>query len=361
MISENRQIDNDEISLKELVLKIKELMSFLKSKYKIIFLVSFIGAIIGFTIAILDKPLYKATLTFTMEEDKGGGGGGLSGAMGLASSLGIDLGGSAGGAFSATNIIELMKSRLIIEKALLNPIVVNNKTISFAEFYIEINQLRNDWDKKPELKGIVFPYNLDRQRFTLQQDSLLQKIFKAVSDPKALSILQKDKKITIITLEVKSANEYFSKKFCENVAAEVSKFYIETKSKKARINVDALQKQADSVRRELNNAINGVAAEVDNIYNLNPTLNTKTTLSKIKQIDVQANTAILTQLVSQLEIGKIGLRKETPLIQLIDRPILPLEKDKLSKLKSLILGAFLAGFFSVIYLILAQLLKKLLN
>jgi uncharacterized protein involved in exopolysaccharide biosynthesis len=111
----------------------------------------------------------------------------------------------------------------------------------------------------------------------------------------------------------------------------------------------------------LNNAINGVAAEADNIYNLNPTLNTKTTLSKIKQIDVQANTAILTQLVSQLEIGKIGLRKETPLIQLIDRPILPLEKDKLGKLKSLVLGGFLAGFFSVIYLILGQLFRRILN
>ncbi len=357
---ENNQIDTDEISLKELVLKIKEWVGFLKSKYKTILLVSFIGALIGVTIAFFDKPMYKATLTFTMEEDKGSGGGGLSGAMGLASSLGIDLGGSAGGAFSATNIIELMKSRLIIEKALLNPIVVNNKTISFAEYYIQIQKLRESWDKKPELKGITFPYNVDRQQFSLQQDSLLKNIYKAITDPKALTISQKDKKVTIITLEVNSENEYFSKMFCENVAAEVSKFYIETKSKKARINVDALQKQADSVRRELNNAINGVAAEADNVYNLNPSLNAKTTPSKKRQIDVQANTAILTQLVAQLEIGKVGLRKETPLIQLIDRPILPLEKDKLGKLKSLILGGFLGGFLSVLYLVFGQMFKKLL-
>lgn len=357
MISENQTIDNDEISLKEFLLKIKEWVIFLKSKYKIILLVSLIGAIIGVTIAFFDKPIYKAKLTFTMEEDKGGG---LSGAMGLASSLGIDFGGSAGGAFSATNIIELMKSRLIIEKALLNPVVINNKTISFAEYYIRIKNLRESWDKNPALKRVQFPYNADRQNFSLQQDSLLQTIYKDITDPKVLNISQKDKKVTIITLEVNNENEYFSKMFCENVASEVSKFYVETKSKKARINVDALQKQADSIRRELNSAINGVASETDNVFNLNPSLNTRTTPSKKRQIDVQANTAILTQLVAQLEIGKVSLRKETPLIQLIDTPILPLEKDKLGKIKSFVLGGFLAGFLTVSYLFFGQFFKKIL-
>ena len=37
---------------------------------------------------------------------------------------------------------------------------------------------------------------------------------------------------------------------------ETSDFYIETKSKKARINVEILQKQVDSVKNELNNEIN---------------------------------------------------------------------------------------------------------
>lgn len=357
MISENQINDNDEISLKELVIKIKKWVIFLKSKYKIILLVSFIGGLIGFTIAFFDKPMYKAKLTFTMEEDKGGG---LSGAMGLASSLGFDISGSAGGAFSATNIIELMKSRLIIEKALLNPIVVNNKTISFAEYYIQIKHLRESWDQKAALKGITFPYNKDRQYFSLQQDSLLQTIYKDLTDPKVLNISQKDKKASIITLEVNNENEYFSKMFCENVAGEVSNFYIETKSKKARINVDALQKQADSVRRELNSAINGVAIEADNIYNLNPSLNYRTTPGKKRQIDVQANTAILTQLVAQLEIAKVGLRKETPLIQIIDKPILPLDKEKLGRFKSFVLGGFLAGFLTIPFLFFVQLFKKML-
>jgi hypothetical protein len=45
-------------------------------------------------------------------------------------------------------------------------------------------------------------------------------------------------------------------------------------------------------------------------------------------VDVQANTAILTEeLVKQTELAKVTLRKETPLIQIMNGPILPLTKN----------------------------------
>jgi len=358
----NSNIDNDEISLKELIIKIKEWVSFLKSKWKVIFIVGIIGALIGLTIALFEKPTYKAILTFAMEEDKGSGGGGLSGALGLASSFGIDLGGAGGGgAFAASNLAELMKSRLLVEKVLLEPIEINGKIISLAEFYIQINELREGWDKKPSLKNIQFLPNADRSNFTLQQDSILQQIHKSLIDKEHLSIMQKDKKVTILSIEVTSENELFSKIFCESIAKETSDFYIETKSKKSKINVSVLQRQTDSVRNALNGAITGVANETDNVYNLNPAFNIKGAPSKKKQIDVQANTAILTNLVVQLELAKITLRKETPLIQLIDRPILPLQKEKFGKLKSLVLGGFLAGFLYILYLIFGRLYRKMVS
>jgi hypothetical protein len=353
--------DNDEISLKELILKMKEWFAFLKSKWKTIFIAGVFGGLIGLTIAWFEKPTYKATLTFAMEEDKGGGGGGLSGALGLASSFGIDLGGAGGGAFAASNLTELMKSRLIVEKVLLSPIDINGKTITLAEYYVQINELRKAWEKIPALKNIQFLPGDDRSKYTLQQDSILQKIHKSLIDKDHLSIMQKDKKVTILSIEVTSEDEQFSKIFCESIAKETSDFYIETKSKKARLNANVLQKQVDSIRSELNIAITGVAAETDNVYNLNPAFNIKVAPSKKKQIDVQANTNILTNLVVQLELAKITLRKETPLIQLIDRPMLPLTKEKFGKLKSLILGGFLAGFLTVLYLIFWQLFRKILD
>jgi hypothetical protein len=364
MALDNNQIEiinknNDEMSLKEAFFKAKEWYTFLKSKWKIIFIAGTIGGLIGITMAYADKPKFRAVLTFAMEEDKGGGGG-LGGAAGIASTFGIDLGGSSGGAFAASNLAELMKSRLIVERVLLSPVEIEGKTISLAEFYIQINELRKNWQQKPSLNGIQFLPNSDLSKNSFLQDSILQQIHINLIDKEKLSITQKDKKVTILSIEVLSQNELFSKLFCEKLAKETSEFYIQTKSKKSRINVNVLQNQVDSVKNALNGAITGFANEADNVYNLNPAFNIKGAPSKKKQIDVQANTAILTNLVVQLELAKISLRKETPLIQIIDLPILPLEKNKTGKLKSLILGGFLAGFLSILYLIFGRILKDIL-
>jgi uncharacterized protein involved in exopolysaccharide biosynthesis len=357
MIDQQQQIDNDEISLRELIQKIQEWTQYLKTQWKLIIGIAALGGIIGFVYASFQKPTYLATTTFVLEEDKGGGGG-LGGAMGLASSFGFDLGGGGGGLFTSSNIIELMKSRLVVEKTLLNPVQIAGKEMSLADYYIQINELKEGWAKKPALVNINFPVNADRTKFSLQQDSILQTISAGLTKNN-LVIAQKDKKVSIISLTVKTESELFSKLFCEQLLKETSDFYIETKSKKSRLNVDILQHQADSIRAELNGAITGVAAASDNVYNLNPAFNVKSAPSKRRQVDVQANTAILTQLVAQLELSKVSLRKETPLVQLIDRPILPLEKDKVGRLKSLVLGGFLAGFLTVLYLVFGQLYRKM--
>ena len=356
MTEQQQIIDNDEISLKELIQKIQEWIAYLKTQWKLIIGIAALGGILGFVYASFQKPTYLATTTFVLEEDKGSGG--LGGAMGLASSFGFDLGGGGGGLFTSSNIIELMKSRLVVEKTLLNPVQIAGKEISLADYYIQINELKEGWAKKPNLANINFPVNSDRTKFNLEQDSILQTISAGLTKNN-LVIAQKDKKVSIISLTVKTESELFSKLFCEQLLKETSDFYIETKSKKSRLNVDILQHQADSIRAELNGAITGVATASDNVYNLNPAFNVKRTPSTRRQVDVQANTAILTQLVAQLELSKVSLRKETPLVQLIDRPILPLEKDKVGRLKSLVLGGFLAGFLTVLYLVFGQLYRKM--
>jgi len=358
MTDEQQQIDNDEISLKELIQKIQEWITYLKTQWKLIIGIAALGGTIGFVYASFQKPTYSATTTFVLEEDKGGGG--LGGAMGLASSFGFDLGGGGGDLFNSSNIIELMKSRLVIEKTLLNPVAVGGKEMSLADYFVQINEIKEDWAESQALADINFPVNADRTKFNLVQDSILQTISSDIINNN-LTIVQKDKKVSIISLTVKTESELFSKLFCEQLLKETSDFYIETKSKKSRLNVDILQYQADSIRTELNSAITGVAVASDNVYNLNPAFNIKRTPSTRRQIDVQANTAILTQLVEQLELSKVSLRKETPLVQLIDRPILPLAKEKVGRLKSLVSGGFLAGFLIVLYLVFVQLYRKMIE
>lgn len=347
---------NDEITLKELLLKAKEWYTFLLSQWKTIALAGIIGALLGLGYSFYKKTIYTATLTYALEDGKSSGG--LGSALGLASSFGLDLGSTSGGAFSGANLMELFKSRAMVEQTLLAPITQNNKTISLAEMYIQDKKWREKWEKKPKLKDIKFLPNTDRAKFTRIQDSIFGVIYNDLSK-NALTVEQKDKKVAIGTITMKATNEYFAQQFNLALTKTVTDFYIETKSKRAKENMDILVRQTDSIRGELNGAITGVAVANDNTFGLNPALNVKRVPSARRQVDVQANTAILTELVKQAELAKVTLRKETPLIQVIDQPILPLPKEKFGKVKGILLGGILAGFLTVLGLIVRRIFKEL--
>jgi len=349
---DNKSVNNDEISLKEFILKLKVWWNYLLSEWKIIVLAGIIGAASGLAYSLSKKPIYTATLTFAIEDDKGSGGGLGS----LASSFGFDLGGDGGSIFSGSNLTELFKSRTMVEQTLMSPVKVNGKVISLAEMYIQNNKWRDNWN--PKLKSIQFLPNSKRNYFTRVHDSILGVIYQNLSQS-SLSVAQRDKKIAIISMDVASANELFSFYFCEALAKQVGKFYIATKSKKARINMEILERQTDSIRAELNGAITGVAIANDNTFMLNPALNARRAPSARRQVDVQANTAILMELVKQTELAKVTLRKETPLIQVIDKPILPLTKQRFGKAKGILIGGFLGGFLILFGLIIKRIFKLL--
>jgi len=352
---ENIGIENEEISLKELIHKAKQWYEYVLSKWKIIVLSSIIGAVIILAYSYIKKPIYTATLTFALEDEKGAGG--LGGALGLANSFGLDVGGG-GGIFSSSNLTELFKSRTMVQKTLLSQVNVNGKVISLAEMFIENNGWRKKWSDEPKISSIQFLPNVDEKKITREHDSILGLIYVDLSKSD-FTVYQKDKKVSIITMDVSSKNELFAKYFCEALARQVGKFYVDTKSKKARMNMLILERQVDSVRGELNGAITGVAVANDNTFNLNPALNVRRAPSARRQVDVQANTAILTELVKQSELAKVTLRKETPLIQVIDRPILPLPKQRMGKIKAIFLGTFLGAFLSLVILILKRIAKQL--
>ncbi len=349
------QIAQDEMSLKDLVVKLKGWFDYFKSKWLILVFVTLFGGAVGVIYALLDKPSYVAHLSFVLEDEKGGGG--IGGALGLASQFGFDLGVSGGGAFSEGNLLVLMKSRSLVEKTLLMPIEVNGKPISLVDYYLQTKKAIQKGKSDPALNNIAFPPDPDRSKFTRLQDSILGELYQEVNQQ--ITFLQKDKKVSIITIQVKTGDERFAKELAIRLTEVVSDFYIQTKSKKSHLNVEILTRQVDSIRSELNSAISGVASANDETFNLNPALNIRRTPSTKRQIDVQANSAILTQLVANLELAKVTQRKETPLIQVIDKPIYPLNIDKMSKRKTAVSGAFLALFAAVVSLLMIRLLKNI--
>lgn len=346
----------DEITLKDLFLKARSYYFFLLSKWILILIVGILGGVFGVVYAFLKKPIYVASTTFVLEDGVSGSSNGLGSLGGLASMVGIDVG-RGGGIFQGDNILELYKSRNIIQKTLLTKITHNGKSQFLADRYIDINNLRNSWDEDPRLAGLKF--NSVPQLGRLQ-DSVLGTI---VDDIKKeyLSVGKPDKKLSIISAEVRSTDEFFAMAFNKEIVKNVNNFYIQTKTKKSLENVNILQQKVDSVRAVMNSALYSAAAIVDATPNLNPTRQLQRVAPvQRSQFSAETNKAILGELVKNLELSKMSLRKETPLIQVLDEPIFPLNKVKPGKAKWLIMGGVISGFLTIAFLVLGKILKNLL-
>lgn len=365
-MAENSQIienSEDEISLKELILKIKEWWRYLWGKKWIIIIVGIIGGALGLAYSFIKKPVYTATTTFVLESGEKSGG--LGTYAGLASMVGIDLGGSGGGIFQGDNILELYKSRTMIEKTLFSPVDSVTKQ-PLIEKYIEMNKLREGWEKKPNLKNLHFALgDLNRKVADVKtqrlRDSVIGKIVEAIGKG-YLSVAKPDKKLSIIKVDVKTGDEIFAKRFNEELVKNVNDFYVQTKTKKSLQNVSILQHKTDSVRAVMNGAIYSAAVVADATPNLNPTRQVQRAAPVQRaQFSAETNKAMLSALIQNLEMAKIALLKETPLIQVVDGPVLPLKKDKLGKIKGIILGGFLFGFLTLCYFTFRMFFKNILS
>jgi hypothetical protein len=137
---------DDEISLKEFILRIRAWFKFLLSKWMQILIIGLLGMSLGYIYAFYSKPVFTAETTFVLEEDSGGAGmlGQLGGLAGMA---GIDVGGGGGGLFQGDNIIQLYKSRSMVEKTLLSEVENNNQRQLLINRYIEFNKQKNSWYK----------------------------------------------------------------------------------------------------------------------------------------------------------------------------------------------------------------------
>lgn len=349
-------VQDNEISIKEFILKLDEWYGYLKSKWVIILIISICGGALGFIYAYKSKPIYFATTTFVLE---GGSDGMLTQYSGLASMVGVDVGGGRGaGIFQGDNLLELYKSRRMLEKCLLSEVDINGEKQQLIQLYIDINELDEKWANHPKLNNIDFSIS-GNQKFTRIQDSIISDI---VNDIRGnyLVVSKPDKKLSIIKVEVKAENEHFAKAFNDQIVKTVNDFYVQTMTKKALENLNILQYQTDSVRSVLNGAIYQIAENADATPNLNPSRLVLRSPAQRSQVNVEANKAILGQLVQNLELSKLSLRKETPLIQVVDTPVFPLEKIAIRKSRGIIAGTLLAGFLIVIIVVLQRIIKTIL-
>jgi len=341
------------VTIRDVLVKMRNGLRYLKRRAVFLLVSAVLGGLIGVAYSVFSKPKYSAVCTFVLDE--GSRTSGLGQYASLASLAGLNLGeGGSDGIFQGDNIIDLYKSRLMIEEALLTPVNINGKNETLIERFIGFNHLRPGWKKKDKIDTINFVGN--PASFNRIQDSIMSKIVESFGK-NVLDVTRPDKKLALIRVEVTSKDELFAREFTNTLVSTVNDYYIKTTTKKYAQNVQILQRQADSIRSVLNSSITGVASAIEADPNANPALLSLRVPSQKKQVDVQASAAMYTQIVQNLELAKIGLMQSTPLIQVIDQPVYPLDKIHTGILKGFVLGSFIFLFLAVVLLVLIRLYK----
>ncbi|KAA2245341.1 lipopolysaccharide biosynthesis protein [Chitinophaga agrisoli] len=346
----------EEVTLKDVILKMQDWWRFLLRKWLTIVICGLVGAGLGLTYALLKKPKYMGELTFVLEDSKSNP---LSAYMGLASQFGIDLGGASGsGVFQGDNILTFLKSRLLIEKTLLSPVQLADKRITLVDYYIRITEQEEKFKKLRKPDGIYFPFQQKRENFSILQDSVLFLVQEAIVKS-ALTVEKPDKKLSFISVKCTSPSELFSKIFTERLVKQAIDFYVNTKIGRTKVNVDKLQITADSLEMLLNRKTYSLAEMRD--LNQNPARQVAGVGAEVQARDKLVLQTMYGEVIKNLELSKMAMAQETPLVQIVDTPILPLKKVKVGRLAGLVVGGFLGGFLTLLALISGKIYRDVMN
>jgi len=346
----------ESFSLLNLINSIKDWFTYLLSNLKGIVIITSILLSLVLLFNFIKSPVHYARTSFVLDSESSSNS--IGDIASLASLAGINASSfiDASSLFQIDNIQELYRSNSMIKQTLLTDSDFGNERSLLIDRLASNEKIDKKWDK---LNIDFSSYNSKSNNLRIH-DSILNEVVKIIKE-KYLLVDKPSRKTTILEIGFDHKDELFAKSFNENLVSIVNDFYFKTKTQKTGENLKILERQADSVKKVLDKSILFLAEKDQSIPNPNPL--TKVSLVPYQKalVDVQANGAIYQQIVTQLELAKVTHRNNTPLIQIIDKPVLPLENSRLKLFECFVYGIFGGLFFSVLYYSFLRFYKSLIK
>ena len=346
----------DDFSLKTLLETIKNWLSFLLTKSKDILKFSFLILLITLAYNYIKSPIHYARTSFVLDSESSSNSVGdiasLASLAGINASSFID----ASSLFQIDNIQELYRSSSMLKETLLTKYTFDDKSEMLINKFGKEEKIDKKWDKL----AVDFTNQSLIESKSRLHDSILLEAVKIIKE-KYLIVDKPSRKTTILEIGFDHKDELLAKSFNENLVSIVNNFYFKTKTQKSGKNLEILQRQADSVKKVLDKSILFLAEKDQNIPNPNPLTKVSLVPYQKAMVDVQANGAIYQEIITQLELAKVTHRNKTPLIQIIDKPTLPLENSKLKLIEALIYGLFGGLLISILFFSLSRFYHSLIK
>lgn len=342
MEQQNTYIQEDEISLKDLILLIQSyLLECLKWWWLIVIAALLVAAL--FFYKVYKKPItYNAVVSYTTSD--GSGLGGLAGGL-----LGRFVGGRGGGSPIA-KMQAMLSSRQIMHRVLFTKAIVDEK----EDYLINHHLMLHGYDE--EEFGEFVPFK------SPSLDHLKQKkLFKGVHGAITERIMSQgiDEETGIAKIKVTDESEEYAFELSRTLFEELQRFYIESEVGEQQKTLDQLQGRADSIYSVINaNTYRLARLEDSDKGRFFAT-------DRVPDLKAQAELAFLKsayeEVVKNLETIKFTLASSTPSIKVVEQPMYPLEKNQTSKLKQLLIGGFLGGFLAVLFIVSRRIFREIMT
>ena len=318
-----------------------DLIELLKTAWngrKQIIIISFIFVLIGVAVALLSPVVYSSSTTFINSQTESSSSSGLSG---VASLVGINLGGMSSGSEIPPTMYPQIGEGVQFKRDLLNSYIDEKKQIKLGSFLADYNAMEKSVTENSN-KLFVSKYE--------------NNLFKVLKDVISISVNQKDGFVTILANMPESE---YAANTCINAREILQKIVIDNRIKSAEQKLEYSEKQLASKRIEFEEVQNKLAYFNDSNLNL-------VTSSVINQRDkleaeFQIINAVMIELSKQVEQRKLQVSEDTPVFSIVKEASMPVKRSSPKRTQKVLIFGFVGLLTSILYTLTKSPVTKILK
>ena len=306
-----------------------DLIELLKTAWnarKQIIIISFVFVLVGVAAALLSPVVYSSSTTFINSQTESSSSSGLSG---VASLVGINLGGMSSGSEIPPTMYPQMGESIEFKRALLNSYIDEKEQIKLEDFLANYNDIEKSVTE-----------NNNKLFISEYEDEL----FNIINDVISISVNQKD---GFVTISANMPESEYAANTCINAREILQKTVINNKIKSAKQKLEYSEKQLASKRIEFEEIQNKLAYFNDS--NLN--LVTSSVINEREKLEAefQIINAVMIELSKQVEQRKLQVSEDTPVFSIIKEASMPVKRSSPKRTQMVLIFGFIGLVISILY------------
>ena len=318
-----------------------DLIELLKTAWngrKQIIIISFVFVLVGVAAALLSPVVYSSSTTFINSQTESSSSSGLSG---VASLVGINLGGMSSGSEIPPTMYPQIGESIEFNRALLDSYIDEKKQIKLGGFLSDYNAIEKSVTENSN-KLFVSKYE--------------NNLFKVLKDVISISVNQKDGFVTILANMPESE---YAANTCINAREILQETVINNKIKSAKQKLEYSEEQLNSKRIEFEEVQNKLAYFNDS--NLN--LVTSSVINEREKLEAefQIINAVMIELSKQVEQRKLQVSEDTPVFSIVKEASMPVERSSPKRAQMVLIFGFIGLVVSVLYTLIKEPVMQILK